>query len=95
MQSKKSYQNGIKGLSVLVPARLKEIQKVLTRTCNEESIVSIALNLHITDSHAYHKPNIDATNGNAALDKLLEINPFYRDVRINKTWETVSQENDS
>ena len=48
----------------------------------EENIVSIALKRRLTDSHAYHRQNIDATNVNAALDKLLEINPFYKNVRM-------------
>ena len=94
ISKQKSSQNGIKGQCVLVPTDLKKIQNVLPRTCNEENIVSIALKRRLSDSHAYHQQNINATNVNAALDKLIEINPFYRNVRIDKTWETVSRETD-
>ena len=90
----KSSQNGLKGQCVLVQADLKKIQKVLPRTCNEENIVSIALKRRLSDSGAYHQQNINATNVNAALDKLIEINPFYKNVRIDSTWENVSRETD-
>ena len=90
----KSSQNGLKGQCVLVPADLKKIQKVLPRSCNEQNIVSIALKRRLSDTGAYHQQNINATNVNRALEKLIEINPFYQNVRIDSTWETISKEND-
>ena len=90
----KSSQNGLKGQCVLVPADLKKIQKCLPRTCNEENIVSIALKRRLSDTGAYHQQNINAANVNMALEKLIEINPFWRDVKVDSTWENISRETD-
>jgi hypothetical protein len=90
----KSSQNGLKGQCVLVPADLKKIQKVLPRTCGEENIISIALKRRLSDSGAYHQQNINVSNVNAALEKLMEINEFWGDVKIDETWENVSKATD-
>ena len=94
ISKQKSSQNGIKGQCVLVPADLKKIQKVLPRTCTEENIVSIALKRRLSDSHAYHTQNINVANVNAALEKIIEINAFYADVKIDESWEAFSKETD-
>ena len=57
----------------------------------KENIVSIALKRRLSDSGAYHRQNINSTNVNAVLDKLIEMNPFYQDVRSDSSWESVSR----
>ena len=56
-----------------------------------EKIRIIGQNIHRC---AYHSQNINVSNVNAALDKLIEINPLYKKVKIDRTWETVSEETD-
>lgn len=80
----KISQNGFKGQCVIVPAYLKKIQEVLPRTCSEENIISIALKRRLSDSGAYHQQNINVANVNAALAKLMEVNDFWGDVKIDE-----------
>ena len=48
----------------------------------------------LSDSHFVNRQNIRPALVNKALDKLKEVNPLYKDVRIDETWESVSKEND-
>ena len=90
----KGAQNGLKGQCVLVPADLTKVQTQLPRNCNDELVISLALKRRLTDKSAYHKQHIRPALVNRALAKLKEINPFYRDVVIDSTWENVSEQND-
>ena len=90
----KSSQDGLKGQCVLVPADLTKIQTELPRVCDDNNIISLALKRRLSDKGSVHKQNINPSNVNKALEKLIEINPFYADIRIDDSWEHVSQEND-
>ena len=48
----------------------------------------------MTDKSTVNKQNIRPAAVNAALQKLTEINPFYRDVSIDNAWENVSKHSD-
>ena len=78
----KGAHHGLKGQCVLVPADLKKIQTVLTRSCDEEYLTSLALKRHLSDTSVVNKQHIRPAFVNRALEKLVEDNPFYKDVRI-------------
>ena len=40
----KGAQHGVKGQYVLVPTNLEKIQAILPRSCDEECLISVALN---------------------------------------------------
>ena len=93
----KGAQHSLKGQYVLVPANLKKIQRTtstLPRTCNDETVISLALKRRLSDTNYLNKQNIRPILVNKALEKLVEINPFYHNVRIDDSWATVSQETD-
>ena len=93
----KGAQHGLKGKCALVPVNLKKIQGItstLPRTCNNETVISLALKLRLSDTSYVNKQNIRPILVNKALEKLVEINPFYHNVRIDDSWATVSQEID-
>ena len=87
----KGAQHGLKGQCVLVPADLKKIQTVLPRTCDENYLVSLALKRRLTDISTVNKQHIRPAFVNQALEKLVEVNPFYRDVRIDESWADDSE----
>ena len=90
----KGAQHGLKGQCVLVPADLKKIQTVLPRSCNEEYLICLALKRRLSDTSVVNKQNIRPAFVNRALQKLVEINPFYKDIRIDRTWENISERSD-
>ena len=90
----KSSQDGLKGQCVLVPTDLTKIQTELPRVCDDNNIISLALKRRLSDKGSVHKQNINPNNVNKALEKLIEINPFYADVRIDESWANVSKDND-
>ena len=85
-------QRGLKGQCVLVSTDLKTIQKVFPRSSREEYLISPALKRLLSDKSAVCKQAIWPTAFNKALQKLKEINPFYRDVIINNQLQEVSKE---
>ena len=80
----KDAQHGLKCQCVLVPADLKKIQTVLPRSCDEEYLISLALKCRLSDTSVVNKQNILPAAVTRALEKLIEINPFYKDVRIDR-----------
>ena len=82
-------QHGLKGQCVLVPADLKKMQTTLPRTCDDNHLISLTLKRRLSDRSYVNKQNVRPALVNKALDKLVEINPFYRNVRIDNTWENV------
>ena len=91
----KGAQHGLKGQCVLVPTDLKKIQTVLPRTCDENYLISLALKRRLSDTSTVNKQHIRPAFVNRALAKLVEVNPFYKDVRIADSWEDESEQNDS
>ena len=90
----KGAQHGLKGQVVLVPTDLKKIQSVLPRSTNNGHIISLALKRRLTDKSSFSKQHIRPAAVNQALQKLKEINHFYKDVVISDNWEDVSNETD-
>ena len=90
----KGAQHGLKGQCVLVPPDLKKIQTVLPRSCDDEYIISLALKRRSSDKSVVNKQHIRPSLVNKALEKLIEINPFYRQVRLDNSWEDISKESD-
>ena len=89
-------QHGLQGQCVLVPANLRKIQGItstLPRTWNDEAVISL-FEKRLSDTSYVNKQNISPVLVNKALEKLTEINPFYRSVCIDDSWATVSQETD-
>jgi len=87
-------QFGLKGQCTLVPAKIRKIQTILPRVCNYEFLISLALKRRLTDIKTVDKMNIRPALVNRALEKLIEVNHFYKDVTSNPTWENDSQEFD-
>ena len=90
----KGAQYGLKGQCVLVPTDLKKIQTVLPRTCDENYIISLALKRRLTDKSSVNEQKIHPASVNKALEKLIEINPFYKNVKIDDEWADFSEEID-
>ena len=90
----KGGQQGLKGQCVMVPANLDKIQKVLPRTCSDEFLISLALKRRLTDKSAVNKQNVRPAFVTKALEKLVEINPFYKNVIPNLRWEDESLRSD-
>ena len=90
----KGAQHGLKGQCVLVPADLKKIETILPRSSDNENLISLALKRRLSDTSFVNKQNIRPALVNKALEKLVEINSFYKDVRIDDTWEDLSEESD-
>lgn len=90
----KGAQQGLKGQCVMVPANLKKIQTVLPRSCSDESLISLALKRRLTDTSVVNKQNIRPAFVTTALQKLVEINPFYKNVISDGMWENTSQQSD-
>ena len=90
----KGAQHGLKGHVVLVPSDLTKIQNVLPRSCNEEHLISLALKRRLSDKSAFSKQHIRPAAVNGALAKFMEINPFYQNVSICKSWEKISKTSD-
>ena len=85
----------MKGQFVLVPADLKKAETSLARPFDENCVIALALKRRLSDRSYYCKQNIWPAKVNKALEKLREINPFYRTVKVDNSWENISQESDS
>ena len=90
----KGAQDGLKGQCVLVPANLDKVQNVLPRQCSDEVLISLALKRRLSDLSAFNKQNIRPAFVTRALEKLVEINPFYKDVISDTLWEDKNKESD-
>ena len=77
----KGAQHGLKGQCVLVPTDLKKIQTIHPRCCNVEYLISLALKRRLTDKSAVNKQQVRPAAVNTALEKLIVINPFYKDIK--------------
>ena len=69
----KGVQHGLKGQCVLVPVNLKKIQGItstLPRTCNDETVISLALKRRLSDTIYVNKQNFRPILVNKALEKL-------------------------
>ena len=90
----KGGQQGLKGQCVMVPANLDKIQKVLPGTCSDEFLISLTLKRRLTDKSAVNKQNDRPAFVTKALEKLVEINPFYKNVIPNLRWKDESLRSD-
>ena len=54
----------------------------MPRTCNNETVISLALKRRLSDISYVNKQNIRPILVNKALEKLIGINPFYCSVCI-------------
>ena len=79
---------------MLVPADMKKIQTVLSRSCGNEYILHLVLKQLLSDKSVANKQHIRPSLVNKALEKLVEINPFYKYDGLNNSWEDVSKESD-
>ena len=57
-------------------------------------MISLSFKRGLCDSYFVNRQNVRPSLVNKALDKLKKVNPLYRCVRIDGTWESVSKEND-
>ena len=87
-------QHGLKGQCVLVPADIKKIQTVLPRQCDDNHIISLTLKRRLSDKSFFTKQNIRPALVNRALAKFVEINPHYKNICWNETWENESEQTD-
>ena len=75
----------------LVPTDLKTVQTILPRSCDEECLIFLALKRRLCDKIAVNKQQIRPAFVNRALEKLIEINPFYKNVIVDNDWKNVSE----
>ena len=90
----KGAQHGLKGQRVLVPTDLKKVQTILPRSFDEEYLIFLALKRRLSDKSAVNKQQICPAFVNRALAKLIEVNPFYKNVIVNNDWRNVSEQSD-
>ena len=91
----KGAKHGLKGSSwSLVPTDLKKVQIIFPRSCDEESLISLALKRWLSDKSAVNKQQIYPAFFNRALGILIEINPFYKNVFVDNDWKNVSEQSD-
>ena len=95
--TQKDAQHGLKGQCVLFPMNLKKIKGItstLWRTCNDETVISLALKRRLSDTSYINKQNVRPILVNKPLEKLVDINPFYCNFHIDDSWATINQETD-
>lgn len=63
----------------------------MPRPTSESNIITIALKRRLSDTHIVQKEYVRPDMVNAALHTLKKINPLYKDVKINESWNTVSE----
>ena len=90
----KGAQHGLKGQCVLVPTDLKKVQTILPRSFDEEYLIFLALKRRLSDKSAVNKQQICPAFVNRALAKLIEVNPFYKNVIVDNDWRNVSEQSD-
>ena len=90
----KGAQHRLKGQYVLVPSDLKKIQTILSGSCDEEYLISLALKRRLTDKSVVNKQQIRPVLINVALQKLTKINPFYSNIAIDNKWEDFTEQSD-
>jgi len=94
VQKHKGAQHGLRGQVVLVPSDLEKVQKVLPRSYDEGHIISLELKRRLTDRSFHHRQNIRPAKVNLALAKLVEINPFYQNIKLSNSWTELSESAD-
>ena len=57
-------------------------------------LISLTLKRRLSDRSYVNRQNVRPALVNKALEKLVEINPLYKNVTIDKAWEDVSEETD-
>ena len=72
----------------------KKVQRILPRSCDEEYVISIALNCRLTDKSSVNKKYIRPAAVNRASTKLTKITQFNGNVTLNEEWADVSQQSD-
>ena len=81
----KGAQHGLKRHCVLVPADLKKIQTVLPRSCDDECVISPALKHCLSGKSVVNKRHIKLSLFNKALEKLVEIHSFHKQVCLDNS----------
>ena len=79
---------------VLVPGDLKKVQIILQRSCDEEYLISLALKRQLSDKSAVNKQQIRPAFVNRVLAKLIEIDPFYKNVIVDNDRKNVNEQSD-
>ena len=90
----KGAQHGLIGHCVSVPTDLKKIQTILSRSCNKEYLISLALKHQLIGKSVVNKQQIRCALVITALQKLRKINPFYSNITIDNEWEDFSEQSD-
>ena len=90
----KGAQHGRKGHCVLVPTDLKKIQTILSRSWDEEYLISYALKHQLTDKSVVNNQQIRSALVNTTLQKLTKINPFYSNIIIHNESEDLCEQSD-
>ena len=73
---------------------MKKVQTILSRSCDEEYLISLSLKRRLTDKSVVNKQQIRPALFNTALQKLTKINPFYSNITIHNDWEDLSEQLD-
>ena len=74
--------------------RFEKDSDSFARFYDDEYIISLALKQCLSDKSVVNKQHIRPSLVNKALEKLVEINPFYKQVRLDNSWEDLSKESD-
>ena len=76
----KCAQHEIKWECVLVLTDLKKFRTILSRPCDVQYLISLALKCWLTGKIVVNKQQIHPALVNTALQKLTKINPFYSNI---------------
>ena len=71
-----------------------KIQNFLPRSYDEGHIISLELKRRLSDRSFHHRQNIRPAKINAALSKLIEVNHFYKNVKLCPSWAHLSESSD-
>lgn len=74
----KGRQQELKGQCAMVPDDLDKIEKVLSRTCSDKFLISLALKHCPADKSTVNKQNARPAFVTKVLEKLVGINLFYQ-----------------
>ena len=93
LQKRKVLSMDVKD-TVLVPTDLKKIQTILSRSWDEEYLISYALKHQLTDNSVVNNQQICSALVNTTLQKLTKINPFYSNIIIHNESEHLCEQSD-
>ena len=90
----KSAQFGIKR-----QGKIQKIQKIHSRTCDEGCLISFEIQICLSDGVTVCQQQIQKqiqipNTVNKALENLIQVNPFYAEVRVDESCKSVSKECD-